>query len=180
MEIVVYIETNDEGFVTGYSSSPIEGWIEITLKKDHPFFINHMGYRYTNGELVNDSALRIAHQMERKEAQLSAQCQERIEEGFVYSINNTPYKFSYDLIAQLNFQATLRLLEAGVEKSVLWTVKYPDTLEYTRIPLTLELIKDILIHAEQHRQIHVSKFRDFLLPIVLSSHTLEEILEVEW
>ena len=178
--MIVYIEKKEEGFVRGYSSSYVENFVRMDIPDDHPFFSNFLHYKVQGESLVQDLTPVVERAKSKKEKELSEQCQSCIEAGFVYSIDDTPYKFSYDLVAQLNFQANLRLLESGLEETVMWTVKYPDTLEYTRIPLTLELIKDVMNHAEQHRQIHVSKFRDFLLPIVLSSQTLEEIMEIEW
>ena len=177
-----YVDVLMNGYIGGYSETEAPGLVRIELPDDHPFPAKFTSYRYENDIIVEDITEALNRAKERKGQLLSDECQRCIEAGFIYEIDGVPYRFSYDLRAQLNFQNDRVTLmnSADPEATVLWTVRYPGSTNYTRLNLNLYMPDEIIAAAERHRISKVSKLRDFLLPILISAETFEEVAEINW
>ncbi|MNC82499.1 hypothetical protein D3C75_1360350 [compost metagenome] len=60
----------------------------------------------------------------------------------------------------------------------MWTVKKDG--EYARIPITKDIMDELSIAILEHKSNNVSKYRDFLMVIVNSATTIEEINSITW
>lgn len=116
-----------------------------------------------------------------KDEELNQACQDSILAGFTHVINGQTYWFSYDYEAQGNFRDAKEILSDGVVLAVPWTVRIGGKDgEYSRIEINLEQIKELALVIMEHKLNNISKYRDFLLPIVTGAETPEEVQEVKW
>lgn len=115
-----------------------------------------------------------------KDMELNEACKESILKGFTHEVNGIEYHFSFDSEAQFNFQGAERLFSTGQIDEIRWTVKNMETGEYERILITKEVMEELVMKILQHKDSNISKYRDFLLPIVKSAETIEEIETIKW
>lgn len=176
----IYIQIDEQNRVIGWSSTNgIEGGIEIEIPEDHEFFISPFYlFIYSNGTLIKDESYLLELAKKRKEKELDEACNEAILAGFEYTINGVTYHFSFDYEAQLNFQGAERLLSKGLVESVMWTVHRDG--QYERIPITKEIMDELILKIYQHKNDNISKFRDVLLPRVYAATTIEEVEAITW
>lgn len=116
-----------------------------------------------------------------KNEELNNACNLAILEGFTHEINGQVYWFSYDNEAQGNFRDGRDILKDGILTEVPWTVRIGGINgEYTRIPVTLELMNELTLKIMEHKMSKIGKYRDFLMPLVSGATTPEEVAEVVW
>jgi hypothetical protein len=60
----------------------------------------------------------------------------------------------------------------------MWTVRKNG--EYTRIPINKAIMNELTIAILLHKDSNISKYRDFLMPLVNSATTVEEINAIKW
>lgn len=174
----MYITLNAENRITGLSSSIIEDGIEVMIEVDSDIFFRPFSYRYIDGEFIEDIEFVLRKAKEKKDWELNTACNRAIESGFYHTVNGVEYHFSFDVEAQMNFQQTLFLISTGLISEIVWTVKQEG--EYTRIMLTAEDLSGLVISMLQHKEGKISRYRDFLLPIMDGCETVEEVNSITW
>lgn len=116
-----------------------------------------------------------------KDAELNAKCNEAILAGFTHVINGVTYWFSYDMEAQGNFRDAKEILSDGILAEVPWTVRIGNKDgEYARVPINLAVMNELTIVIMMHKTEKISKYRDFLMPLVEGATTPEELEEIQW
>lgn len=181
--MLIYILTDEEGYVQGWGSPrSTDQEIEYDIDDFHPFLMgNPSHYRLVDGVLMKDSEIELQRAKEEKDAELNAACNKAILAGFSYTIDDILYWFSYDMEAQGNFRDAKTILEDGLVEVVPWTVRVGGIDgEYTRIPITLDIINAISIVIVQHKTNNIGRYRDILMPIVKSATTIEGVANVQW
>ncbi|MNF64999.1 hypothetical protein D3C84_467490 [compost metagenome] len=113
-----------------------------------------------------------------KDTELNKACEKSILSGFKHIINDIEYHFSYDIEAQINFGDAKIALNEGLKQEVMWTVKKDG--EYTRLPITKDIMDGLSVAILDHKSNNVSKYRDFLMVIVNSATSIEEINSITW
>lgn len=181
--MVIYVLVNEDGSVDGWGSSrgsDVE--IEIEIPDNHQFISAiPSDYIIVDGQLVMSEELALANAKVKKNSELSRKCNTAILAGFEHTINDQVYWFNYDMEAQGNFRDAKEMLSDGVVSELPWTVRIHDsTGEYSRVLVSLDIIKDLSIVIMQHKTEKISKYRDYLMPIVNGSTTVEEVEEVMW
>jgi hypothetical protein len=117
----------------------------------------------------------------KKDIELNKACNESILAGFSHIINGVVYWFSYDMEAQGNFRDAKEMLSDGVVLEIPWTVRLGGVNgEYARIPINLETIKQLSLVIMEHKTKNISKYRDFLMPIVNDAEEIKEVEDVTW
>lgn len=112
--------------------------------------------------------------------QLNELCNKAIVRGFVYTIENKEYLFSASVEAQGNFQGTDALFKEGLIQEVYWSVTNTSTDIVERVRLDNELFNQVKIQLFNHINTQISKFRDFLQPLVLEASTNSEVDAIDW
>jgi hypothetical protein len=113
-----------------------------------------------------------------KDAELNLACKNSILSGFTHVINGIEYWFSYDAEAQANFQGAVTVFDKGLATSINWTVKKDG--QYVRIPITPADLDGLLVTILLHKDRNVTKYRDELMPRVISAQTPDEVRAVLW
>ena len=98
---------------------------------------------------------------------------------FSADVNGSTYYFSNDMEAQANFQKADGAFEKNRIIEVVWTA-YNTEGNVERIPLNKESFELVYISHLAHVQNSIAKFRDFLMPLVESSTTVEELESIVW
>lgn len=114
-----------------------------------------------------------------KEAELNAMCNKTINGRFPFEIDGTTYRFSNDSEAQDNFDKCARAFDKSLMTEIAWTA-YDSNNQVVRIPINATLFEDMYVAHLNHIQGNISKFRDFLMPLVQAATTIEEIEAVTW
>lgn len=115
-----------------------------------------------------------------KSAELNKACNEAILAGFTHVVNGVTYWFSYDMEAQGNFRDAKEVLSDGIVPEIMWTVRLGSKDgEYTRVAITLETMMQLTIIIMQHKMEKISKYRDFLMPLVMGA-SKEELADISW
>lgn len=136
----------------------------------------------TEEELLKAEATAVLNfAKQRKDAELNKACNEAILAGFTHVINGQTYWFSYDMEAQGNFRDGREILKDGIMTEVPWTVRLGGINgDYARIPITLEIMNELTLKIMEHKTGYISKYRDFLMPLVNGATTPEEVAEIVW
>lgn len=113
-----------------------------------------------------------------KDEELNLECKKAILYGFTHTIDGIEYHFSYDAEAQQNFSDAITAFRDGLIKSLGWTVRVNG--EYSRIQITPEIMDELKIVILMHKDSHISRYRDELMPLVNEAQTVEEIEQVRW
>jgi hypothetical protein len=117
----------------------------------------------------------------KKDAELNKACQDAILAGFTHEINGVVYWFSYDYEAQGNFRDARDILKDNIVTEVPWTVRIGSVDgEYTRIPVTLEIMNELTLKIMEHKMSNIGKYRDFLMPIVNAEQDVDEVRKITW
>jgi hypothetical protein len=178
--VTIFVVIDENGKVNGWSSSHMEGSIEVQIPEDHEFLSgNPFLYRYVDNKLLRDSDIELESAKKKKDDELNSACKEAILDGFEYEVDGIVYKFSYDMEAQINFGDAKDILNEGLVPSIPWTVKNPEG-EYSRISVDKALMYNLTFAIMQHKTDKISRYRDILLPVVRSAETLEEVNGVTW
>lgn len=167
----IYPEINDEDFIV-YDN----GTGEVILRWDSELPL-------PDPELLNvaDKETALNSFKKQKDDELNQACKDSILAGFTHEINGETYWFSYDYEAQGNFRDAKEILSDGVVPDVPWTVRIGGKGgEYSRVNINLDQIKELSLVIMEHKLSNISKYRDFLLPIVAGSETPEEVAAVNW
>lgn len=147
------------------------------LQRKNVFQRGRKGYQMAKFKWLD--SLKEAKQ--EKDAELNMECNLAILAGFNHVINEETYWFSYDMEAQGNFRDAKEILSDGIVTEIPWTVRKGGVDgEYTRIPINLDIIKDLSLVIMQHKTEKISKYRDFLMPIVKGADTVEKVKGVKW
>lgn len=115
----------------------------------------------------------------KKMEELNRKCEEAILGKFSAPYNGNTYYFSCDMEAQSNFEKVDRAFEKGRITEIGWTA-YDSNGDVTRLLLTSESFEPIYIRHLEHIQGNISKFRDFITPLVMSATTLTDINDIQW
>ncbi|WP_101844208.1 hypothetical protein [Halobacillus sp. Marseille-P3879] len=175
----IYIEVLEDGRVDGWGTSPSSNnSIEIEVEENHGVLSSPFAYKYENRKLFKDTGGVLKDAKEKKIIELDKACESAILAGFFHVIDGVEYHFSYDLEAQVNFGDLKEVLKEGIVDEVMWTVRKDG--EYTRIPVTSEIMSELTVAILMHKQNNISKFRDFLEPQVKDAKTIEEVKEITW
>lgn len=176
----IFIQADADGILQGWGSTRgHETDIEVEVADNHPIlFSNHRLFRYVDGQIIKGIDLELAKEKGKKALELNKACKNAILSGFDYIIDGVEYHFSFDQEAQMNFQGAKEVLNDGLVQEIMWTVKQNG--EYTRIPVTKALMAELTVAILQHKDNNISKYRDFLMPMVNGSTTVEEIQSVTW
>lgn len=180
MEIFLYVEEDNR--ISGWSSTPINDVDEpFIVEEDDPVLVNPMIYSLIDGKLVRDDTLILESVRKNKDDELNQSCKDAILAGFNHEINGEVYWFSYDMEAQGNFRDGREVLKDGLVESLPWTVRAGGIDgPYTRIIVNFEIMSELTIAAMMHKTEKISKYRDFLMPIVEGATSVEEIESVKW
>lgn len=111
--------------------------------------------------------------------ELNADCNRAILGKFLCDVNGVTYYFSNDMEAQANFEKCDRAFEKGRLTEVVWTV-YTLEGEVARIIMTYSDFENVYIKHLEHIQNNISRFRDFLMPLVEGATSEEEIKSIQW
>jgi len=178
MKIKIYMDVDEKNRINGWGSTPSENSVEIEVESDHPVLMAFGRYSYIDGEIVEDPSRLLEEMKAEKDLELSNACKDAILRGFKYEINGVDYHFSFDTEAQLNFQGAERLLKEGLVEEILWTVRKDG--EYIRIAIDSKIMNELAIAILNHKNNNISKYRDFLMPLVNGAETEEEINSITW
>jgi hypothetical protein len=114
-----------------------------------------------------------------KMIELSRKCNETILGKFSSQVNGVTYYFSNDMEAQANFEKCDRAFEKGRLTDIAWTC-YNTNDEVVRLVLTPETFEQVYLDHLYHIQNNISKLRDFLMPMVDSSISEEDLKKITW
>lgn len=182
--MLIYVLTQESGQIEGWSSTPcnVVNEVEIEIPDDASFFNdNPFLYKLVDGQLLRSSEIELNVYKQAKDNELNKSCKDTILAGFLHSIDGVEYWFSFDSEAQANFLGTRPLLKEGLIPSINWTVRRGGSNgEYTRIPVTSEIMDGLTIAILMHKDRTISRYRDELLPRVYSATSIEEVLAVRW
>jgi hypothetical protein len=170
--IVINIEGNEQSEETNVPHNYFEGWGNRK--------IFNAKWDFELGDWVESKPLSeiLNHVKSRKDEELNKDCKESILKGFTHTIEGVEYFFSFDPEAQSNFQGVERLFDKGLVTEVTWTVRKSE--EYKRIIITKEVMDELTIKILQHKNGNISKYRDYLLPLVHQATTVEEVEGISW
>lgn len=165
--------------VRGWGSTPVsDNSIEIEVDDNSSFFSSFPTYVYVDGELMGSEDILLENAKIEKDAELNKACNESILAGFKYEVDGIEYHFSFDNEAQFNFHGSERILSKGLIDKIMWTVQKDG--EYTRIPVDKALMDELMLAILVHKDSNVSKYRDFLMPLVKEAKTPEEVAKITW
>lgn len=181
--ISIYVLAEEDGTVIGWGDiRSMDDEIEIEIEENHPFLDDiPFSYKLIDGKIVKDKDLVLDLERKLKDEELNQACKEAILAGFKHNINGVNYWFSYDMEAQINFRDAKEVLSDGLVDEIMWTVRKGGIDgNYTRIPITLEIMQELTLTIMNHKNEKISKYRDFLMPLVNGATTIEEIQSIKW
>ncbi|EIT85899.1 hypothetical protein A374_08689 [Fictibacillus macauensis ZFHKF-1] len=186
--ITIHLWVRENGRIGGWSSTPQETTIPYDMPADDLFLrTDPYNYKMEDGKLVFDYEFYLQNEKEAKDREINDACNAEITAGFNHTINGVEYHFAFDMDAQFNFQAAERLLSKGLKKSIMWTVQIVSSGtgalglgNYTRIPITLSIMDDLLVVIADHKEEKIAKYRDVLYPILQAATTVEEVRAITW
>lgn len=114
-----------------------------------------------------------------KMKELADTCNKTILDRFSSKVDGVDYLFSNDMEAQANFEKCDRAFEKGRITEIPWTAYTMDG-DVIRILLNEEKFEPVYISHLSHITGNISKFRDFLMPLVEDAKTVEEVEKVNW
>ncbi len=180
---VEMIEVDEEGYILGrvvvYSGVEYPDRVFVENEPPSSFVIPKWdGEQWIEGKSYDD-ILKDSKRL--KDSELNLACNQSILAGFTHIINGKTYWFSYDMEAQGNFRDAKEILTDGVVKELPWTVRKGGVNgEYSRIPITLEIMNELSLVIMQHKTDKISRYRDILMPLVNGATTVEEVEAVKW
>ncbi|OIS74608.1 hypothetical protein [Bacillus licheniformis] len=177
----IYISLNEKGQVTGWGSTRgMDSEIEIDIEDNDPFLTdNPFIYRYLDGKLVKDESFELNRAKSEKIEELSRECKAAILGRFVATVDGVEYLFSCDIEAQANFEKAEKSFAKGLITEIPWTA-YDSNGKVVRVLLNQEKFEPVYIKHLEHIQNNISKFRDFLQPMVEDAQTPEEVFIIRW
>lgn len=165
--------------VHSWGSNPFpQNNAQIEVEDNHEILFYPMHFVYSKGEIIRNDAFVLERERRKKDLELNKACNAAIVYGFTHTIEGIEYHFSYDIEAQGNFRDAQTVLSKGVVEEITWTVRKDG--EYTRIPITKEIMDELTLVILQHKDNNISKYRDFLMPLVNQSEEVEEIRSITW
>lgn len=114
-----------------------------------------------------------------KSEELSRKCNETILGRFSSTIDSVEYQFSNDLEAQANFEKCDKAFDRGMIIEIPWTA-YDMDGNTVRVLLNREKFSIVYYNHLEHIQNNISKFRDFLMPMVENATNVEEVEAIKW
>lgn len=179
--MTVYLYVGEGNIIEGWGTTFAEGMIEHDLDPSDPVLMNFGVLRLVDGTVVADDTIAIDIAKKDKDEELNAKCKEAILAGFEYTIDGVNYWFSYDMEAQGNFRDASDALNGGMVPELPWTVRIGGIDgEYGRVMVNARLILELRVAGMTHKSEKISKYRDFLMPIVDQAVSSEEIESVVW
>lgn len=177
----VYLDLDDDGIVKSWGSTESPGSTPTDLDINNPLLARIGSIRYVDGKLIKDDDRRLEDAKVEKNLELNAKCKAAILEGFTHTIDDVTYWFSYDMEAQGNFRDAKEVLKDGLVDVMPWTVRKGGIDgEYNRLIVDLDLINELSIVIMHHKTGLISKYRDFLMPLVNECKTIEELESIQW
>lgn len=165
--------------IHSWGSTPFEeNNAEIEVEDNHEILLFPMNYIYSDEKIIRNDFFILEEERKKKDLELNKACNAAIVHGFSHQIEGVEYHFSYDIEAQGNFRDAQTVLGLGIVTEITWTVKKDG--EYARIPITKPIMDELTLVILQHKENNISKYRDFLMPIVNDATTIEEIQQVIW
>lgn len=110
--------------------------------------------------------------------QLSIACGQEILNGFKSDVDGVEYHFNYEIDNQQNFSDTMRLFENNMIKVIGWN-GYLDENK-VRLELDKEIFNQIYIEGVKHKTNCLTTLNDYLIPMVKSVKTEDELNLIYW
>ena len=174
----LYLDLKGEKILSWNSAPVSDNSIEVEVDPGHELVRNPLKFIYRDGELIEDLTYLLEEVKQAKLDELNAACQQAILDGFTHEIDGKLYHFSFDVEAQFNFHASQTLFANGVIEDIVWTAKLDG--EYVRIIITKEIMDELTVAILRHKNGYISKYRDFLAPLVQDATTIEEVNSIQW
>ena len=176
----IYIQVNEKNRIRSWGTTRSdESDVEVQVEDNHPIFYSAPElFVLREGQIVKDELFVLENAKIDKLVELNEACNQAILDGFTHTIDGIDYHFSFDFEAQFNFHAAQTLFENGTIDNIVWTAKRNG--EYTRVPIDKQIMGELAVHILQHKNGNISKYRDFLEPIVQSATTIEEVNSIKW
>lgn len=114
-----------------------------------------------------------------KRDELNYMCSETILGRFSSVVDGVTYYFSNDQEAQANFDKADRAFDKGLMTEISWTA-YDGDGNVVRLVFNQATFEPLYMSHLTHIQDNISKFRDFLMPLVNSATTMEELEAISW
>lgn len=177
----LYVEIDDSKRVVNWANVNFsENNIELELPDDHAFFDKDVPFRLDeSNNLLEDSRYMVELYKKQKNSELNESCEETITGKFLSTVRGESYYFSNDVEAQMNFGKAERGFDKGRMTEVFWTAYKLDN-QAIRIAMNQDEFEIVYLEHLNHIDSNIAKYRDFLLPILLDSTSIEEINLIEW
>lgn len=114
-----------------------------------------------------------------KLTELNKICNQTIMGKFSHDIDGVTYYFSNDTEAQANFEKCDRAFEKNRITEIAWTA-YDTNENIVRILFDYAKFEFVYLSHLGHIQNNITKLRDFLMPMIYSSTTVEEVNSITW
>jgi hypothetical protein len=177
-----YFQIDDDGRVMNWSSQPVsKDYVQKDMERDDPVILYPTKFKYDreNDNFFEDNSYILGESKRAKIEELNNLCNQSILSKFTVLVDRTYYRFSNDDEAQKNFDKALKAFESGWLDEVTWTAYNLDN-EVIRINLTKDMFIPIYMQHVEHINNNISKFRDFLMPLVEGATTPEEVQSITW
>lgn len=179
-----YYSVDEDGYILDvHVLDPEEDVIPFNCKLGWGSGIHTPRYDHSLGQWVEDKTKDefLTEAKEEKDQELNAACKNAILAGFTHEINGQVYWFSYDHEAQGNFRDANFAFADGIITEMPWTVRIGgQDGKYTRIVVDYTTLRQLNLAILRHKSEKIGKYRDFLMPIVESALTVDEVKEVTW
>ncbi|MDO7487053.1 hypothetical protein Q5O89_16920 [Peribacillus frigoritolerans] len=166
MKLYIVIDSANRVVANGTTFLSMDGFntYEIEVEENHEIITNPSLFIVKDGAVIKDESHLLEKLKKEKGEELNQACKESILKGFNHTINGIEYHFSLDVEAQFNFQGAKDILYEGLVQEIMWTVQKDG--QYTRIPLTKEIMSELILVILQHKDNNISRYRDFLCPFL--------------
>lgn len=174
----IWIEVQPNDSITGWSSSPVIGGVEIEIEENHPVMLEFGYYAYRNGELIRTEEFVLEQIREQKIKELEQAYQDATNAGFNYTINAINYLFPSDTQSQMQMQVNKMMLDSGMTRSVN-IVALQDGVP-VRVAINKIQISELIMACMAQMTAYETKYWDDLLPLVQAATTVDEVKTIIW
>lgn len=176
----MYIVLDSTNRVVATGSTPIsmDNCETFEIPDNQEIMNNPSVFILKGNEIVKDEVYLLEILKKEKGQELNNACSNAIMSGFNHIIDGVEYHFFYDAEAQINLQDMFNMLNTGLKNDAKITVMKNG--ENIRLEITKGTLSGLMVASFEHKERHLSKYRDELVPLIEQATTLEEIQSITW
>lgn len=178
--MVIHIEIDDNGFLTGFGSAKTETSIEISeevfdKEKQNLFSL----YKLVDGELLYDESNALLEVKNNKILELQNESQKRNSDGFDILLDGEKYIFRNTNSNKSFLQKVYEMCNSNLIKESSIKLVNDKGNEIVK-NVNIANINELWLLSYLHEEDLNKHFREVLMPLIENANTIKEVLDITW